>query len=291
MGGKMKMRFIIILAFLTLFSAPVSEGKDFGKNPSIGSNASDDFFPEYIHTACKRVSFNVYGELCEYWPAGNSLNFFDDCDTTDNVTGSDNALIYLFDASPFLLRIKGTDTAMSSSFWNGSYGSEYGFRRYRGCSTDSSAGDYQYGDMEGFLSSDSTMGLRWEIWAPSHPDTCDFMVRRLWVWNRTSFDINGVYIGQLMDWDVPSDAGVENGSGYDTTRQLIYSFGAEYGPDQIPNNDCVPADQRTGGSAFYRGYRIPYNPVNGDILRPQGAFTGLNAVWLQPTGKIIPSML
>ncbi|MCX6827906.1 MAG: hypothetical protein NT002_01290 [candidate division Zixibacteria bacterium] len=286
----MKVRFVVVLALLILFLAPMGEGKDFGKNTSIGSKAPNDIFPDYIRTACKRVSFVVFGELC--WPTAQnrSLNFFDDCDTTISGPG-DNALIYLYDASPFLLRIKGTDTVMSSSFVGDSYDPDHGFLPYLASSTDSSAADNQYADMQGFLSSDSAIGLRWELWAPSDPDTCDFMVRRLWVWNRTSSGINGIYFGQFMDWDVPSDSVVENGSGYDTTRQLIYSFGAEYGPDQIPNNDCVPADQRMGGSAFYRGYRIPYNPVEGNILRPQGAFTGLNAEWVQPTGRVIPAKL
>jgi hypothetical protein len=62
----MKVRFVVVLALLILFLAPMGEGKDFGKNTSIGSKAPNDIFPDYIRTACKRVSFVVFGELC--WP-------------------------------------------------------------------------------------------------------------------------------------------------------------------------------------------------------------------------------
>ncbi|MCX6829115.1 MAG: hypothetical protein NT002_07495 [candidate division Zixibacteria bacterium] len=267
-----------------------------------GETAAGTQLPELvtIRTACNRITLNNCGNLGHQGMGGYNFNFFNDCDTTENYGGqNDNATIYLYDASPFLLRVKGNnpgDTILNSCIYDADSLYRNGFRPVGGLTVDSSQPDYQYAQAE-FMSHDSAIAVTCEYWMPLHPDTCGMLIQKMRVFNRTASALSNVMIGELMDWDVPSDSdvsGVENGSEFDTTRQLMWCFGAEYGLDSIANNDCVPADMRAGGFAYLNGYKLPaYNSADrfGTVT---GMFTGLVIDWIyrtHPTGNFIPQQL
>jgi len=215
-------------------------------------------FPElsFIRTECKRMIFDNTGNMGHrgYNDGEANLAFFDDCDTTDNDGSNDRANIYLYDASPFILRIDGIDTLFSASIFDATWLNEPGFLPLEESFVDSvSFADYQYAYSGRFTTKDSSLVIIQEFFAPKNIDSCDFIISRQSVYNNTDNSINNVIIGNIFDWDIPSDSGVANGSGYNDMvgMTLMYCYGGEYGPDSEPNNDCVLADQRSGGLSFY----------------------------------------
>ncbi|MCX6829809.1 MAG: hypothetical protein NT002_11095, partial [candidate division Zixibacteria bacterium] len=260
-------------------------------------------FPEWasIRTSCKRIVLNNAGNLGNGGEGlnnvyGFSMNFFNDCDTTDNRNGADdNALVYLYDASPFILRAKGAllgDTILNSYIFDANWLHNNGFRPQKSLVVDSTThSDYQYAYTNQFLTSDSMIGVECEYWTPLHPDTCSFIIQKVRIVNKTAAAINNLMIGELMDWDIPSDSGVENGSDYDASRQLMWCYGGEYGPDSLPNNDCVLANNRAGGFAYINGYKVPTTNPSDRFANITGMFTGLNPDWVHPTGNFVPPKL
>jgi len=258
-------------------------------------------FPEYseIRTECKSLTIANTGNM------GNRgrdpekhMNFFNDCDTTGNNAGDDDdASIYLYDGSPFITRINEYgDTLFSYDMLDGYFGSEKGFLPLSGLTVDSTSfPEYRYVSTGRFITYDSSIAMEIEYFAPKANDSCDFVIMRQTVLNNTGRTLSGVYIGDIIDFDIPSDSGVKNGSDYDATfdeesRDLLYQYGAEYGPDAITNNDCVLADARMGGLAFYNGYCAPFREYGDSIPHPNGpSWTHLVQNWMSPTGGIVPS--
>jgi hypothetical protein len=78
----------------------------------------------------------------------------------------------------------------------------------------------------------------------------------------------------------------------------MYCYGGEYSEDLIQNDDCIFADQRIGGMAYYNGYKSPWH-IGEDILEwidslenPAGPWwTHMNADWVYPTGGMVGGQL
>ena len=262
--------------------------------------------PEYavIHTACKPLYVSNVGLLGNNGNPGVNANdwgnmqFYEDCDTTNNATGGDDDIAcYLYEAAPFVLRLNDDgDTVLATSIFTANWLDDQGLRPIEGLMVDSSNADYQYANSGVILSRDSLLAFESEVFAPSHPDTCSFMVQRIRIYpNGVKRMIENVFIGELMDWDIPSDSGVENGSDWDASRQMMYCFGGEYGADSIVNNDCILADERYGGFSYYAGTRLPHTNANAYNIDSfpdiRGIWTHINPDWVEPTGNFVASQL
>jgi len=252
--------------------------------------------PEYasIRTQCKPLYISNTGQLGNNGAYGESghdwgnLQMYDDCDITDNGTGGDDDIAcYLYEAAPFIARINAIgDTLLDTYFGMADWMQNNGFLPTEGLTVDSvSYPNYQYAATGRFITQDSAIGLECEYFAPSEFDSCGFIIQRLKLYNLTDQDLTDLYIGEVMDWDIPSDSGRENGSDFDVSRKAMYMYGAEYGPDDIANNDCILADERYGGLAYYAGARIPHDdpdPLGTDSFpNVHGMWTAMNADWLQ----------
>jgi len=258
-------------------------------------------FPEVasVRTSCTRLAFSNAGNFADQGASegnggngGFSLNYFNDCDTTENRAGQDNhAGVYLYDGSPFIARMKGGQPVLDCYMYNADWLRNDGFRPLEGIFADSTTyPDYQYGYSGEFLTSDSAIGLECEYFAPIDPDSCDFVVMKQRIYNRTAATISNIYVGDLMDWDIPSDSGSENGSDYDAALKTMYMYGAEYGPDSLPNNDCVSENQRYGGFSYYGGFKLPHwDTVNQRFTSPRAMWTGMNADWVYPANGFVAS--
>lgn len=251
-----------------------------------------------IRTAKKRVAINNAGNIGNSGAPDSAMNFFGDCDTMNNISGAnDNAKIYLFEASPFLMRIIGNDTIIFSYFFNNDWLNNDGFRPIKGITVDSSNAAFQYAYTGQYLSRDSQIGVESWYWAPLTADSSDFIIQKIKISNKSGAAINDMYVGELMDWDIPSDTGVENGSAFDATLKLMYMFGGEYGADTgtyaqgTRGNDCILADQRVGGFAFYKGFKFPAASSADTFTTPQGMMTLTNEGWTAPTGNYDPGQL
>jgi hypothetical protein len=255
-----------------------------------------------IRTACKRLNFDNTGRLGNSGIGGRNLDFFEDCDTTANVSPedgnaghfefyprNDNARVYLYEASPLVARIKGSDTILNYSMYSADWLSNNGFRPLRGPSVDStSSDDFRYGSSGKFVTRDSSIAILCDFYAPKPGDTCDFIVIHQIFSNNTGDSLKDVLIGDFVDFDIPSDTGVENGSGFDVDRQMMYCHGAEYGTDQISNNDCVLADSRYGGFSYYGGRKISDGSPSDTVTFVQGMYTHMNADWVYPNNGFVP---
>jgi len=260
--------------------------------------------PEYatIHTTCKPVYVSNVAQMGNSGLPGydgndwGNMQFYEDCDTTNNASsGDDDIACYLYESAPFILRLDGGDTLLSTAIFDAGWLSTDGFRPQEGLTVDSGGGSFMVASTGRFLTRDSSIALESNIWAPSDAGNCGFMVQELKVYSNTDQGYDGLFIGEFMDWDIPSDSGVENGSDWDATRQMMYCYGGEYGPDSIVNNDCILADLRHGGFAYYAGYRKPhYNPAayNTDSFPDiRGIWTHINPDWIEPSGGFVPGQV
>jgi hypothetical protein len=246
-----------------------------------------------IRTECIRLTFNNAGNMGRGGgPSGNghwNLNFFGDCDVTDNRAGQDNhAGVYLYEASPFLTWIETGDTMLNYGMFDASWLDEEGFRPQVSSFADSTTyADYQYGNSGEFFSQDSSVALVCEYFAPKHPDSCTFMISKQTIRLNTAIDTatqNDIYIGEFLDWDIPSDSNSENDSDFDPTEQLFYFIGAEYEPEDTSNNNCRLSNVRYGGMAYDKGYRKPFTGVPDSFPIVKAMWSHMNADWVYPTG-------
>jgi len=265
-------------------------------------------FPKWadISTACTRIIFNNAGNIGKGGnpPDGDyNLDFFTppECDTTDNRSGSDdNANVYIYSMSPFILRVTDAgDTVMNSYIFDADWLEYDGLRPLDSIDINTGNADYDYAHVRKFCTKDSAIAGEIEYYAPKtlDPRDCKFIVARQIYYSYDGNDHDSVYFGEFMDWDIPSDSGVENGSGYDAgggvaSRDLMYCYGAEYGLDSIINNDCVMADMRAAGLAFYNGVKVPFRNDEDSVQNPAGPWwTHLNEDWVSPTGGFVASQI
>jgi hypothetical protein len=248
-----------------------------------------------IHTSCKRMTFSNHGNIGNSGIGGYNLDYVgydsSDCDTTANAAGNDDrADVYLYDASPFIIHISNGDTLYGNAMFDIDWFDEEAFVPQEGPIADTTSfTGYQYGYSGVYYTSDSSVALESHYYAPT--TDCSFIVMKQRVYNRTASKIEGIVIGDLLDWDIPADTGSRNQSGYDDAEdmQFMYVYGYDYGPlDTLENNDCIADDSRVGGLAYYAGYRIPFcNPelISDSIYAPQAQWTHINADWVYPTGN------
>lgn len=89
-----------------------------------------------------------------------------------------------------------------------------------------------------FATADTTIGFIAEYYVPTAAGNCSFIVEKLKFFNLTASAMSDVYVGEILDWDVPSDSGSNNGSGFDLGRKMMYQFGGEYNQDDSTEAFC-----------------------------------------------------
>jgi hypothetical protein len=257
--------------------------------------------PEYkdIRTECVRLTFNNAGNLGRNGIGDYNLDYFDDCDTTGNEAGDDDrANVYLYDASPFVCYVDGVDTLLYYYMFNANWLTDDGFKPLFSPVADSSTyDDYQYGYSSKFVTPDTGFAVEVEFFAPTHPDTCDFIVMKQRFYSLGG-SYTGMFIGDAMDWDIPSDSSSANQSDYEEARKFMWQTGFDYhdssasiNPEEA-NNECVqPDDLRHGGYSYYAGFALPYGGVDDSIGDPRAMWTENNADWVYPEGGFVASQI
>ncbi len=193
---------------------------------------------------------------------------------------------YLFDGSPFIMRITPTDTLVSAGLHYHDWLSRHpenglpdGFRP-QGTNTQGSNISFNWVRTGIIYSADSTIGMQITYYAPKKTPY-NYMGQSIKFFNVTGGPIEDVYLGHIDDWDIPSDSGTRNGSGYDYNRRLMYQFGWETTAGDTfceGVNDCADADKRFGGVSFIAQFaRVmsnwPFDTTTAD-LNLHGSFTG-----------------
>ncbi len=242
-----------------------------------------------IKTECLMLALNNSGNLGDE-QGGSNLNFIDDCDITGNILGdNNNSAIYIYDGSPYVARIIEGDTVVDYNMFRTNWMSDNGLRPLEGITIDTSSyPDLAYGRTHRITTHDSSIFLEEEFFAPSHPDSCKFIIIKLKIYADSGRVTDSFYTGDLIDWDIPSDDN-KNKSGYDSTRNLFYIYGNEINPAATDNDNCVISNQRAGGYAFYGGYKLPYCSPEDSIGNPRSLWSHLNAEYIYPNGDFVQS--
>lgn len=246
--------------------------------------ASDFESPQSVDlaTTCKRIRLWNDGAIGNNAP-GYALDYLEDCDTFNINTVSS---IYLYKAAPVVCRINGDDTLRFTAYSKTDTDPD-GMRPLAPWTVDNSNADYTKASTR-YATADSTIGFVAEYYAPKAAEYCGFVVQDLKFFSLTDAPLGEVLVGEILDWDIPSDSGARNGSGLDMARNLIYQYGAEYNQDDSTEAYCAQeSDQRFGGIAaglyypsryaFFKNARTIDNATYIDTTGPYGNMAPLPA--------------
>ena len=161
-----------------------------------------------------------------------------DITNTTNIYGSDNygwrylneSYNYLYEGSLFLAYLKNpSDTIVYRDLFN-----THSFGASSTLNINTSDPRWQKGD---FSSADPSCNLKVkaEVLAPSHPDSSELMIYRYSISNLSPDTIKSLYLGMVIDWDVPTSF-YDNYADYDSSLNLLWQQG--------------PANQRYAGIAY-----------------------------------------
>ncbi len=194
-----------------------------------------------VSTSCLSFIANFNLMSGDYGNNSVSMDYdsFGDCDPDANY--------YIYAGSPIIGWINGSDTIMRWSFsspqdsirflplTNMIYEEDDNFNIMRSICTDI----------------DSSIYVEKRYYAPKNPDDCNFIIHQLRIFGAGH---NGIVVGEVIDWDIPSDSNRHNGSDYYENLMTIWQHGADY--DDSISYPCDPQsnDTRTGGIAFLSMY-------------------------------------
>ncbi|MDD4051180.1 MAG: dockerin type I repeat-containing protein, partial [candidate division Zixibacteria bacterium] len=209
--------------------------------------ASVFYYPESVvlETTCKKIKLWNDGHMVNN-AGGYALDFIGDCDTFNvNITSN----IYLYDGSPIVCYVKGDDTLRYMAY-SYTFTDEFGLRPMVPWTLGDSS-FYWKASCE-YSTADTAIGFIADYYSSKDASKCSFIIQKLRFFNLTETAINGVLVGEVLDWDIPSDTGSRNGSGFDLTRDMIYQFGGEYN-DTLENLCAQNSNDRYGAIAAYPG--------------------------------------
>jgi len=205
-----------------------------------------------------------------------------ECDTTAS------AEVYLFDGSPVIGWINGSDTVFNWSIFGNSYLDSTGFRPLGGQQATKVCSGVQVYQSGTFVTHDTSIALR-KVWvaADNEPSNCDFIIEKLEVWSYDGQPHNGLTIGEAADWDIPSDTASYNTGGFDFAKNLIYQRGYEQNKPSEDSVECQNNDTRFGGMAFIKSY---VNGVEHQTV-PYSAYVAENDSFVYPAGGFVAGQL
>jgi hypothetical protein len=206
-----------------------------------------------------------------------------DCDSTADV--------YVFDCSAVIGWIEGSDTIANYSMYGSSLSGGNSFVPIGEHTPVQDSGDYEVFKSGVFVTNDVTIAFEKTWYSPTQADSCDFIIQCLRVYPHDGQSHDGLTIGEAVDWDIPSDSNSDNGSGFDTTRNLIYQIGGEYNQDD--STECQDNDTRFGGIMFLECFLVNDSIELGDsvISELHGAYTRDNAAYVYPREGFVPAEL
>ncbi len=199
--------------------------------------------------------------------------------TLDYLNQGDCASVYLYDGSPIIARYTGSEY-ISDYFM---HGNDQFRRPMDGLSKAPTVvtADYEVFGSGTFVTGDGSIALEMTWYAPTHPDTCEFVIQCMKVFSWDGETHTDVAIGNAIDWDVPAASAAQNIGGSSSDAKLIYLQGTGTGCESTDNY------RRYGGQSFLGIARANEDCVD-TAAGPIGAYTGLNSEDVWPTGGFVP---
>ena len=213
-----------------------------------------------IATNCLRLAALSDASFGDRGSGGVNLDFaaFGDCDPM--------AEVYLFDGSPVVGWSTPDDTVLHWSAYGGFPERAGLIPAGPGAWADS--GDYTIAAARA-VTPDCRIGVATDWIAPGSPDSCHFMIERIRYFATDGQSHGNLTLGEVLDWDIPSDSGTRNGAGSLAELDVIYQYGAEYHQDDtVLEPACQDSDSRFGAIRFLEMFR------QNDSLQPLSATGG-----------------
>jgi hypothetical protein len=222
-----------------------------------------------LATTCKQLRIYSDGGLSNN-NDNYSLNFPDEMDC---------APIYLYDGSPIVCREVDGQTRCYLSVFRHHFADERALRQMSPVALGTDSADYIKASME-FITADTAVRLLAEYYAPTAVEDCGYMIQKLMFWNITDSVLPAVAVGEILDWDIPSfDSDMNNESGYDVSRQLLY----QYACGRDPCDTMITSDRYGGiAASAERGFKN-YFTLENDVWVYQSRPFGSDAPYPSDT--------
>jgi hypothetical protein len=227
-----------------------------------------------LSTGVIRIAVSNQGSMGQGGIGGVNLDYTGlglDCD--------DNATTYMHTGGPMLIQADGGDTAISYGMHAGVLTrvmSWYPVTDYA-APADVSTGDYEAFFTGTFVNWDSTIACEKTVYAPTGGgDYTDFIIQSFRLFPLDAGTHSNLAIGEMVDWDIPSDDGFSNYAYVSTAGNTVYFQGIDDPAEDPPG--CQDNANRFAAQGFLGMYsNSEYNSnscANDDAF--YGAYGGRN---------------
>jgi len=233
-----------------------------------------------VHTDCLSLVLSNWGNFGNKGNLGGGTLNMDYNNSGDCDPG---ARVYLYDGSPVVAYINGSDTVADQAMY-----SNLPFHLVNNGNLtipSTTTADYDYYESGTFVTGDSNIAIEQAWWAPKSDSICHFLIQRSRFYSYDGATHSGLYLGQAIDFDIPSDSWSENLPGFDAARKLIYLQGTE-----IDSGGCQLNDARFAGQALL-GVTLDDSCLFDDDTQPYSAYSADNTTYVFPTGDFVPGEL
>jgi photosystem II stability/assembly factor-like uncharacterized protein len=218
-----------------------------------------------VETPCLSLIVGNNGDFGKQGHGGVNLDYAShgDCDPT--------AIIYLFDGSPVIGYERGGDTVVATAIYD--VGDFILPDLPNPTVPTQTTPEYDVYESGTIITPDSAVALEMTWWSPKSADSCNFVISRMRIYSYSGAPQDSISIGIVADWDIPSQSQVDNLSGYDAVRKLVYLEGTGYG--------CQNNEHRYGGQAYLGSRHFDECMLSGS---PRNLLTVDNMVYVWPQG-------
>lgn len=242
---------------------------------------ADSLYPvewDTVATACKKLTVSSNGNFGHQGLGGVNMDFSN--------PPQDTFSVYLYDGSPVVGYIKGTDTVVNFSIYAAELTDENSFIPYGGFVPTTSEPNFQICRSGKFITRDSVVVVEKNWYAPTGGmDTCEFIIQETRVSLLRDVTVSEIFVGEVVDWDIPADSGSRNNSGYVEWARLMYQQGCEQ------NGWGQNFSRYFGGIAMLDCYLNGQRCVNYHQIEPYGAYTHELSTHVYPTSGLEPETL
>ncbi len=183
-----------------------------------------------VSTACLSLAAGNNGSFGQEGAGRVNLDYIGagDCDMSAN--------IYLYDGSPIIVTAGAVDTTIGWSIYGTDYFDPHGLVQLDSGQTSYDGAHEIYSCR--FLDPTLTVLLEQTWYLPQDSDSCRTVIQKTTATPYEGATPGAITLGLALDWDIPSDSGSQNGSGYFVESGAVYQQGAENDGAGCQDNDA-----------------------------------------------------